>query len=953
MLAPRTRAVRKSAARAGLALRLRAAGLYLVGVLCLVCLPQARVAADGLSPLALFLEHGRYIEAEEGLRARLDANDKPARPWLIRLLLETGRYTEARTHAALALQENLAQRADAHTWLAEAFLAEGQLDHAEQALRAALSADSNAVRAEILLGKLLWERGRRAEATQKLQAAASRRVQHAHGDASRRAEALCYSAMAARALGRFQEANNRFREAAELDPERTETQLEWALLFIEKYDVKRAAERVEAALVKNPNNALAQVLYARIATLSASDFVGAQAALQRALNVNPRLSSAYVLQASLALRDMDIAHAEAALERALAINPVDLEALSVRAAARFLDDDPRGFAEQERRVLEHNPQYGHFYSIVSEYAEWEHRYPEIIGMLRRALKIDPQDAAARASLGLGLLRMGDERAGLAELRKAWQRDRYNVQVYNTLNLYDSAIRAHYTDFTSGPFRVRLHKTERAVLAPYLSPLLQRAHAQMRERWGFAPVGPLRVELYSDRAQFSVRTTGLPNLGVQGVSFGKVITGLSPRGGPYNWGQIVWHELCHVFHLQLSKNHVPRWFTEGLAEYETALERPEWKREDDRALWRALHNDSLPPLAAMNRAFTHAESPDEIMTAYFYAYRAVQYLVERFGFGAVRKLLVAFGDGYKLDAAVQHVLDIDLAQLDSEFRADLTRRLSRFDREYSPDENDYADLTRVQKQATRTPRDADALAALAMAEVNAGHYDLAARAARAAIKLGKDNKLAQFALARAALERGETQQAARAVKSLLDAGADGYELRLMAARATLELGKVEQSVKHAQAAATFEPERAEAHQLLLELATKLPDEALAQRALGSLSQLDQHDELLHTTYLALLAKNRAWLDAVREGELALFISPENPAVHLHLGQAYVETGAYERGLAELARALKLGYSQPGLVRLARARAFLLKRQRGSALRELKLALVSDPTLKANARALFTP
>ena len=933
--------------------RLAAAGLYLACMLYGVVLGGGRALAEpSISALPLLVEHGRYIEAEEGLRALVEANDAPARPWLIRVLLETGRYTEARTHAALALQEDIAHRADAHTWLAEAFLAEGQLDHAEQALRAALSADHNAIRAEILLGKLLWDRGRRSEATQKLRAAASRRIQHT-GDATRRAEALCYSAMAARALGRFQEANNRFREAAELDPERAETQLEWAQLFIEKYDVKRAAERVEAVLIKNPNSALAQVLYARIATLSAGDFTGAQQALQRALNVNPRLSSAYVLQAALALRNMDIARADAALERALSINPVDLEALSVRAAARFLDDDPRGFAEQERRVLEYNPMYGRFYSIVSEYAEWEHRYPEIIGMLRRGLKIDPQDAAARASLGLGLLRMGDERAGLAELRKAWKRDRYNVQVYNTLNLYDSAIRTNYTEFASGPFRVRLHKTERAVLAPYLTPLLNRAHSQMRERWGFAPVGPLRVELYADRAQFSVRTTGLPNLGVQGVSFGKVITGLSPRGGPFNWGQIVWHELCHVFHLQLSKNHVPRWFTEGLAEYETALERPEWKREDDRALWRALQNDRLPPLAAMNQAFTHAGSPDEIMTAYFYAYRAMQYLVERFGFGAVRKLLVAFGEGYKLDAAVQHVLGMDLGRLDREFRADLARRLERFDREFSPDAQELTDLAEVQKRAARSPRDAHALAALAMAELEAGEPDRAARAARAALKLAKDHKLAHYALARAALARGETAQAEQSVKALLAARADGYELRLLAARVALARAKLELAVKHAQAAALFDPERADAHQLLLELATKLPDEALAQQALGSLARLDQHDALLHTTYLALLAKNHAWLDVVREGEAALFISPENPSVHLHLGQAYVETGAYERALTELERALTLGYSQPGLVRLARARAFLLKRQRGSALRELKLALVSDPTLKSKARALFTP
>jgi len=209
-------------------------------------------------------------------------------------------------------------------------------------------------------------------------------------------------------------------------------------------------------------------------------------------------------------------------------------------------------------------------------------------------------------------------------------------------------------------------------------------------------------------------------------------------------------------------------------------------------------------------------------------------VERFGFGAVRKLLVAFGEGYKLDAAVQHVLAMDLSQLDSEFRADLERRLSKYDREYAPDSGEFDDLVQVQKRATRSPRDADALAALAMAEMNAGHPDSAARAARAALKFAKDHKLAHYALARAALERGENAQAYRSLKALFAKGADGYDLQLMAARATLALGDPEEAVKHAQAAAVFDSERSDPHQLLLELATKLPDEALGQQALGSLS-----------------------------------------------------------------------------------------------------------------------
>src|SRR6201999_2435237 len=108
----------------------------------------------------------------------------------------------------------------------------------------------------------------------------------------------------------------------------------------------------------------------------------AEAALARALSANPRLVPAYVTRAGMALRNMDIAHAEEELSHALAIDPNDLEALSVRAAARFLDDDKGGFAEQEHAVLQRNPRYSRFYSIVAEYAEWEHRYPEIVSMAR-------------------------------------------------------------------------------------------------------------------------------------------------------------------------------------------------------------------------------------------------------------------------------------------------------------------------------------------------------------------------------------------------------------------------------------------------------------------------------------------------------------------------------------------------------------------------------------------
>ncbi|MET0388174.1 MAG: tetratricopeptide repeat protein, partial [Polyangiales bacterium] len=158
---------------------------------------------------------------------------------------------------------------------------------------------------------------------------------------------------------------------------------------------------------------------------------------------------------------------------------------------------------------------------------------------------------------------------------------------------------------------------------------------------------------------------------------------------------------------------------------------------------------------------------------------------------------------------------------------------------------------------------------------------------------------------------------------------------------------------ARAAVRFDRERPEVHRLLLDLSAKLADEAIAQDALRALCELDQHDALLHVAYLSLLAKNKDWAAALQAGETALFIAPENAAVHLHLGQAYVETGAYTRGLVELDRALTLGHAQPGIVRLARARAFLRQRNREAALREVKLALLSDPSLRQRGRALLAP
>src|SRR4030095_7589445 len=100
-----------------------------------------------------------------------------------------------------------------------------------------------------------------------------------------------------------------------------------------------------------------------------------------------------------------------------------------------------------------------------------------------------------------------------------------------------------------------------------------------------------------------------------VCDGRVITAMSPTEGDINWGMVLWHELAHVFSIQLSKSRVPRWFTEGLAEWETQNERPEWQRRTHAELHRALKEGELASVGELNSRFLRARDVAHMVVAY--------------------------------------------------------------------------------------------------------------------------------------------------------------------------------------------------------------------------------------------------------------------------------------------------------------------------------------------------
>lgn len=889
---------------------------------------------------------GYYSEAEAFFTQRSSSGAERGRALLglARVQLATGRYEEAATTAERAARDR-AHRIATETLRGEALARLGRLDEAERVL-SAVAGEQEAHRANVLLGRLLQDRGRGAEATTHFM-----RLIQAYNDETigpRDAEGLAYVGMAARGLDSFQDANDAFRESNAADPQRVETQIEWARLFLEKYDAGHAEESLRQALERNPNAAEAHALIARVKIEQSFDFAGATAYSERALEIDPNLVMAHVTLAGMDLRDMDFAAANAHLDRALQVDANDLEALSVRAAVRFLADDARGFEQAKREVFRRNRTFSRMYSIIGEYAEWEHRYPEIVQMARDAVTLDPTDAFAHATLGLNLLRMGQEEEGLTALREAWRRDRFNVHVFNTLNLYDDVIGPLYEDFQAGPLAFRMHREERPVLEHYVPPTLRRAWDDMRRRYGFTPEGPVRIELFNDTQHFSVRTTGLPNLGVQGVCFGKVVTAISPAGGPFNWGQITWHELAHVFHIQLSNNRVPRWFTEGLAEYETIVARPEWGREEDHRLYQAIANDRLPPLRLMNRAFTHARSAEDMMTAYYASSQLVKYIVERFGFDKVARMLREWGAGKQTAEVIQRGLGVSMDQLDRDFRQHTLQRLASYADDFAVDFGQYRELEPLRAEAEAAPRDASKQAALAAGLLVSGEAEEAEAAARRAIGIEAAQPVARYVLARIAMAQRDSAAAEEHLRAILSAGRDGYDLRLLLAHAGLARQDMAAARRDLEAAARIDPKRPEAWQGLGAIAERTNDADLRLLTLERLAGIDQHDRQAWAALMTALAERQRWQELADVGESALFLDPHSTEVHRLLGEAYLHTDRARQALAELDVALLTEPEQPGPVHLARARALRALGRRGDAQQAADEAVRADPSLAEEAR-----
>jgi tetratricopeptide (TPR) repeat protein len=750
---------------------------------------------------------------------------------------------------------------------ARADIARGRYAEAEKTLTPVAGAQP-ASDAALELGLLYMHLGRRADAVRILKLLVARGPEQTAAD-------LLRLGQAARALGAFQDANGFFRQANRLAPADVAVNTAWGELFLEKYDPKEAMRSFQDALKADENHVPAILGAARVAM--EQNPPAAKAAIERALKVNPHSVPAHLLAAEMALDDRKRDEARAGVQRALKVNPNSLEARSLEAAIDFLEGKTAAFEAQVQQVLKINPLYGEVYRVAGDHAARNYRFDEAAALVRRGLAIDDANSRAHADLGKHLLRTGDEPGARRALERAFKDDSFDQQTYNSLTLLD--VLDKFETITDGDLIFRFDPSEVAVMREHAIPLAKEAMASLSKLYQFTPTGPILIEMFPKHDDFAVRTIGLPGMiGALGACFGRVVTLDSPRARPpgdFNWGATLWHELAHVFTIQMSNSRVPRWLTEGISVWEEKRARPEWGREMEVTFAHALNEGKVMKLDVLNEGF---QDPKMISLAYYQASLVVEHIVETYGEPRLHALLRAYGEGLEDETAIKEGLGASFAQLQASFDARLDKQ--------------YAGLRRALKTPEMKEKmSVDELKALATA--NPESFAVQMRLAQA-LHEAKDSAGAIAALERAA--------------QIIPSATGANNPHTIIAKIALEQKDTARAIRALEAVMRVDHSDVESARKLAELVTPLGDAARAEDAYRRLVAIDPFDREAEAQLGRLALKRKDAVTAVRSFKSVLGANPPDRATaHVELAEAHLAAGQYAEAKRQTLAALEIAPS----------------------------------------------
>lgn len=460
--------------------------------------------------------------------------------------------------------------------------------------------------------------------------------------------------------------------AQKSDPNLRDIYLVGGQLALDKSDYALAAKKFSEALKKFPDDP--DILCGIAHAYEPSARSKMLELLETALEKNENHVPGMLLLTDHLIDAEDYTEAGKMIERALKVNPWRPEAWAYKAVVAHLRSDAEGEAEARKKALhfwETNPLVDY---LIGEKLSQNYRFAEGAACQRRSLEFDPDYLPAKIQLAQDLLRLGEETEGWELAQEVNHKDGYDVTAYNLVSLRGSMKK--FQTLTNEDFVLRMSPREAALYGDRALALLQRAKSKLTEKYGITLARPTFVEIFPDQKDFGVRTFGMPhNPGFLGVCFGRVITANSPAsaaGNAANWEAVLWHEFCHVVTLQLTKNKMPRWLSEGISVYEELQANPTWgQRMSPRYVEMALGED-LTPVSKLSAAFMSPKSELHVQFAYYESAQVVQFLVERYGFEKLKAILNDLRSGVPInDSIPKHT--VPMPEIEKDFAAYIRKK----------------------------------------------------------------------------------------------------------------------------------------------------------------------------------------------------------------------------------------------------------------------------------------
>lgn len=553
--------------------------------------------------------------------------------------------------------------------------------------------------------------------------------------------------------------------------------------FLDKYNQAAAAESFREALEANPNLAAAHLGMARL-HLSVHQGPQALKLCDRALETNPSSEEAHLLRAEAIFLQKDRDGAVAAIDRGLESNPRSVRLFSLRAAVRTVRGDRDADNDAERaRALRPGSVLPDWETARLLLESGDRQFDDAQRRFRKAVDANGRIPELLIDTGLNALRVGDEETAKKLLEEAFARDPFNVRVVNSVNLLHE-FEKEFVLLEPPHFRVRLARTERRWEEREVLGLLDRAWTEMTKRYGFTPDNPIVVEMFPRHSDFSVRTMGVPGLGALGACFGRVVTTLAPRSRvrdaelrPYRWAEVLWHEMAHVFSVQLSGYRVPAWFTEGLATYEEGLGFRNGRREADLEVLLGRHRGDLTGVGSLESG---RPSANPILTVYLQGAEICRFLAERRGFDTIVRMLKGWAARKTTEEVFQSVLGLSVEAFDTEFLAWLDDRLAKL-RYRRPEK---VPVEKLLADVTADPKNAAAAARLSFVLLDTGDEAGAEKYGAKAVEADGSSAIARAAYGQALLRRRQAEEALPHLRK----GTDDFQNWDALGRALSELGK---------------------------------------------------------------------------------------------------------------------------------------------------------------------